>query len=279
MKLSNKIYFYLSYCFHKFILIWIEVKEPKFNFFLVEFLYSLGKIIKPINQVYLNIPIEKLSTVFGTFSIRPNTMDAISTSPAFERRDIDYLLEILTQKRKENKRILFLDVGADVGTYAIAVGNFMNKYKNYKIVCFEPEETSAALLKKNITQNNLNRKISVKELALGDKNGSASLQYNFVNPGATSIKDFKRDNLKKIKVAKLDSLDLAYGKSNVLIMKIDVEGYESQVIAGAIKTLRSFDEAYLIVEDFINPKIKKYLINNKFKFIEKLTPYNSWWKL
>lgn len=260
-------------------MIWIEVKEPKFNFFLVEFLYSLGKIIKPINQVYLNIPIEKLSTVFGTFSIRPNTMDAISTSPAFERRDIDYLLEILTQKRKENKRILFLDVGADVGTYAIAVGNFMNKYKNYKIVCFEPEETSAALLKKNITQNNLNRKISVKELALGDKNGSASLQYNFVNPGATSIKDFKRDNLKKIKVAKLDSLDLAYGKSNVLIMKIDVEGYESQVIAGAIKTLRSFDEAYLIVEDFINPKIKKYLINNKFKFIEKLTPYNSWWKL
>src|SRR3989344_8113371 len=62
-------------------------------------------------------------TIFGKFHINPSIICTYTVSPAFERTDIDYLLRLMDQTLKKRKKVLFIDVGAYVGLYTVAVGN------------------------------------------------------------------------------------------------------------------------------------------------------------
>ncbi len=66
---------------------------------------------------------------------------------------------------------------------------------------------------------------------------------------------------------------------DVAVIKIDVEGYEKEVIKGGRIFLGKFEEVWLMVEDFVEPAIKEYLLNGGWEFAGKFTPYNSWWRI
>ena len=138
-----------------------------------------------------------------------------------------------------------LDVGANIGQFAYAAAQF---YPQAQIHCFEPEPDSAATLAKNTAAL---KNVKIHTYALGDKSGDVkfhvnqySLSSSILPIGHAHQKAFP-DAIEKatITVAQ-ETLDFASSKiplENPILLKIDVQGYEASVLAGAINTLKYID--------------------------------------
>ncbi len=122
---------------------------------------------------------------------------------------------------------LVLDVGANIGNHAV----FFAGVTGCKVVAFEPNPDASALLKTNISNNELDDRIDVVEVGIGAKKGKAYLAKVEGNLGATSLELGRRGH---VEIRTLDSIDLP-GPPRLL--KIDVEGMELDVLQGARKTL------------------------------------------
>lgn len=274
--LRDKFLFFLSYLFYKFI-VPFEVKRPRIKMFIYEMIYSFYKLIDYKKNLPYFFKDNLIVTKFGKFKIRSKTADAASVSPAYERRDVNFLIKKIDEKIKENKKVLFCDIGADIGYYSILIGN---KFKRkIKIFSFEPLKESFELLKENININNLSDTIVPLNFALSDSEGEFYINVNILSPGDSSL-IYSFDNGVKIKVKtkKLDDILGDYVREfDTVFAKIDVEGFEEKVLSGAKKFLENSKELILLIEDFINPEIINYLEKNNFKFLCKLTTYNSFW--
>ena len=280
-SIVSKISFYLSYFWYKLILPF-EVKTPKFRLWLYEWKYSIMKFKGYEISIPWKSSIDKIETIFGKFRIRLNTSDAANVSPAFERRDLNYLKRLIRQKLSKNRSVLFLDIGGDLGSYSVFVANSF-KNKAVTIKCFEPIEESWSLIKENISSNNANSQFELYPFALyNEDNDNGEIRLDIDTPGSSSIKNDSSKNVKIIKIVtrRLDGVvDKEILKYDSIICKIDVEGVEQEVIEGMEKILSKTDDLTVMVEDFVNPEIIEYLERSNWSFISKVTSYNSWWKL
>jgi len=279
-RLKDKIVFYGKYFALKVFYLWFEVKKPKFKMFIYEMLYSVTKFVDYASLFPSPFRTDIVETKFGIFRIRPHTADMSNVSPAFERRDIDYLLKLIYKLKNEDKKILFLDIGANIGTFTITVGNKFKDYENLHIIAFEPASSSYALLKENINLNNLQEKVEIYDFALfNEDDKEIGFRFNYEAPGSSSLKLSGSGTDSKRVITR--TLDYVIGKKiddyDVIVFKIDVEGVETEVLKGAKEILNSSKEVYLLVEDFVNPAVINYLERIGAEFIHKLTPYNSWW--
>lgn len=283
----EKILFYLSYFYYKLILPF-EVKSPKWKLWLYEWIYSLKNVFAQIRgekfpPSYLYPFSDKvIKTRFGSFFIRPGTSDAANVSPAFERRDINLLFRNLRTLRKKGRRVLFLDIGGDLGTYSVAVAR---KFPDVAVACFEPIPESCRYIRKNL-QLNRARNVRLFPCALSDRdNRVLSIRLNRDMPGSSSTVSTNWKTAAKfrdirIRTKKLDTLVLKeIPKFDTVIFKIDVEGMEKNVLLGSKKVLASGREIILMVEDFVEPSIIGYLEKTGADFTAKKTDYNSWWKI
>ena len=119
-----------------------------------------------------------------------------------------------------------LDIGANIGNHA----NFFADYFD-RVVAFEPNPTVASVLR----ANSMGRIFEVVEIGLSDAPGRLNFVENPQNIGASRITD--QHSSIKIKVDSLDSLVEPLKLHNVAFVKIDVEGHEDRVIAGAAQLL------------------------------------------
>lgn len=274
-----KIKFYIGYFYRKLATNFFEIKTPRFRLYLVNILYMLSKINKNINwQNFANI--EFIETKFGKFKVRPKTFDVICASPDFERPDIDLVVKTLDKIFIKNKSVKFLDIGADIGTYSIILGNKFYK-KKLAIYAFEPFKESYDLCEENISINSLQDKVKVFNYGLYNKQKEILLSLNDDNPGGQTLMEnlyYSKDTY-SVKVNLLDNIKLFKGDSScdVLFIKIDIEGAEKYALEGAANTIKLFKEVYILAEDFVDEDIINYLESKDFKLINKLTQYNSLW--
>ncbi len=144
--------------------------------------------------------------------------------------------------KSKGRPAVFFDVGANVGDYALASGNIMRQENfNYKILCFEPAQKTFTELLKNTAAN---KNISPFNIALGEESGNKSLYSDGKESGLASL--LKRDSdivgreMDVVEEVKVDTLDSFCEKNSILaidFLKLDVEGNEYKVLAGAKKTL------------------------------------------
>jgi len=280
----EQVRFYLSYFVRKAFCLWVEVKRPKFRMFVYEMLYSAAKLIdygknypEPFGTGYVE-------TIFGKFRVRPRTADLSNVSPAFERRDMDFLLGLLGKFRDAGKRILFLDVGADVGTFAVTVANRFRGYEGLRVIAFEPAAESFSLLVENIRLNGLEGRVEACNLALySEDDRELVLDFNPLSPGSSGLvvgaPGAGPVTGHRVKTKTLDSVLGDRAKDfDALVIKLDVEGVESEVLRGGARTFSSGRETCLLVEDFVNPGVIDMLRGMGAGFLAKLTPYNSFWR-
>lgn len=128
---------------------------------------------------------------------------------------------------------LFLDVGANVGSYTVLAAGACGA----AVVAVEPIPTTFRHLTDNVRLNAIEPLVELCNVGLGDRPGelefSADLDtVNHVLSGEERL----RGGGVTVPVATVDAL-LA-GRSPTLV-KIDVEGFETQVVAGAGTTLGS----------------------------------------
>jgi FkbM family methyltransferase len=279
--LKTSIAFYCNYFVSKVFCIWFEVKKPKVKMFLYEMLYSSAKFLDYSAMLPSPFGTDTVITKFGTFRIRPHTVDMSNCSPAFERRDVDYLLKLMDGLRKRGEKMLFFDIGADIGTYTVTVGKRFRDYDNLHIMAFEPSPSSFALLKQNVALNGLEGKVDALNIALfSEDNRELDYHFNRSAPGSSGLRTPSENGMthEKVRARTLDAVSPGNADAcDVLILKMDVEGVEKEVLIGAQKMLNSGKDCYLLVEDFVNPEIIRYLEDVGARFICKLTPYNSWW--
>lgn len=123
----------------------------------------------------------------------------------------------------------FVDVGANVGSYTVLAGGAVGA----EVICFEPLPATFAHLQDNIAANHLEKRVDARRMALGAKAGKLAF-----TTGLDTMNHIAAAGEKgvEVEVARLD--DALAGKAPTL-MKIDVEGFETDVIAGAEATLSS----------------------------------------
>ena len=131
------------------------------------------------------------------------------------------------------------DVGANIGT----VSSFMAKHvtQEGEVHSFEPFPESYRRLKENTTLNNFNHVIC-NEIGLSDKITSTELFYDTLHPGLNSLGQMKDSALNQSVTVQLDTIDNYCQHKNILhihVLKIDVEGFELDVLKGANRMLET----------------------------------------
>lgn len=271
----ERVGFYASYFWYKLILP-LEVKSPRLQLWWYEFWYSLHKFRDYKFGLQWKSDIDVVTTRFGSWYIRTHTSDAANVSPAFERLDINRMFKTLGQLVSQGKKVLFLDVGGDLGTFSVTIGNRFRSQPVDTIV-FEPVPASCALLRRNIELNDLNDHVEVMEVALMDeKKDDLQIGMNVLTPGSSSI-----DGNSDFVVVKADRLDTLIAdrleQYDAIVMKLDVEGAEKYVLRGAEGILDKGKDLSLLIEDFVEPSIIQFLQEMGWNFQRKITDYNSWW--
>lgn len=275
-----KFLFLASYFFYKLILP-LEVKRPRFNMWLYEILYTARKFVNYRANTRYPFRDREVLTRFGEFQIREDTADAANVSPAFERSDVNFLCRLLRRLTERKARVLFLDIGSDIGKYAVLVGR---QFPSVDILCFEPVPGSVALLRTNLERNGLTGdRVRVHPCALLDQESAAyAMCLDQIDPGSSRARRISDADAHVFtcEAKRLDDLLPAdrLVRYDALVFKIDVEGAETRVLKGAQACLRAAAEKYLLVEDFIDRSIVDYLQDRGAEFLAKKTDYNSWWR-
>ncbi len=273
----DKARFYISYSYYRFVRFFIDVKRDRVKLFIKQLILFSNQLLKTKTDLWKKIYADNISSRYGDFKVRSDTLDFFCVMPFFERQDISHMGKVISNSLEEGKKVLFIDVGADIGTYSVQIGRvFSNRIK---IVSFEPCEESYKYLKENLSNNKV--EADVFNVALSDENTEGYLNYDKTLPGNNRLLD-PQDRLgEKIYIKTMDSvLDSNYFKQfDTVVVKMDIEGSESKCLKGCNNLLKSGKEIFLLVEDFVDTRIINDLQDRGFSFINKKTPYNSWWYL
>lgn len=180
-----------------------------------------------------------------------------------------YEIEVLEKWNQyfENVKII-LDVGANIGNHSI----YWSQLENVnKIISFEPVPKTFKLLKQNVTANKIN-KIEIHRLALGKKDGFGIINKEDPgNLGATSLK-FVEDKT-DIKIVSGDAF--LYNKDNAIdLLKVDVEGFEINVLKGFEKTIKQYKPILWVEISLNNLQKVLNLLNTYGYFVIDIIKFN-----
>jgi FkbM family methyltransferase len=184
---------------------------------------------------------------------------------------LDYLIS------KSGKNWNFIDVGANFGSVAIPIA------KTSSVIAFEPQ---LKLFNRLITHAEINgcRSIKIENFALSSEKvvqncgGMLTLYKPGGNSGATSFKSDWNPSLSaaehlKVKVTTLDRYSQAFKHlphATLFLVKIDVEGGESDVIQGATKFMAEYRP--IIILEFRKDLLKEKSVE-LLNYLSKIPNY------
>ncbi len=157
----------------------------------------------------------------------------------------------------------YVDVGAHIGDSSLLAAS---KIKTGKVIACEPTPNIYAELLANIRLNNFERKIIPLQKAVSDKVGTAFFSLEAASEVNHLLLSSKKGKSIKVPTTTIDSLVEKYSLKDITILKIDVEGFELEVLKGAIKSLRSKKIDMILFE--VNPASQ--MIEKKLIEIEAL---------
>jgi FkbM family methyltransferase len=149
-----------------------------------------------------------------------------------EFKEMGFLLHFL----REND--LFIDVGAAIGSYTILASGHVGA----TTFSFEPTPSAFNYLLENIAANKLEAKVHARQAALGASRGNIGFRHDMDSMNHVAI-----NGEKGITVA-VDTLDNLLSTSKPVLIKIDVEGYEYEVLNGATGILQQENLKAVIIE-------------------------------
>jgi FkbM family methyltransferase len=154
------------------------------------------------------------------------------------------ILAFLKSKFKTRNK-LFVDIGAHHGYFTC----FANASGVRQVVSIEPDKINYRFLEKNVVSNKYKSKTNLINLALGEHEGTVNL-FGFGTGVSTSQNwgGSVSKRVQSVKVAKLDKVIKEYLPLKNAIVKIDVEGFEYEVIKGAEITISTAKDTSFIVE-------------------------------
>jgi FkbM family methyltransferase len=157
---------------------------------------------------------------------------------AYEKQELLLLSDLIN---KRGSRSIFIDIGANTGEYSLCLSK-----KCKQVHAFEPYDIIAKIFKKEIKLNKIEN-IVVHELGLSCENSELDFyapnedSHNMGTGSFMSIHEAENNRLyKKIKVVNADEYIEKLNLQCVDLIKIDVEGFEKNVLKGLQNTIRKY---------------------------------------
>ena len=210
-----------------------------------------------VRRILMTMEKNEISISMNNFIFEIDIRESIERKTFFlksyEKDRISYLIN---NSKKSN---ILIDIGAHIGFYSILTSDYFKQ-----VYSFEPNFRNYQKLLKNIKQNKLERKIRTFNYGLGEKQqklkGISANKGELIQTSGFSISQNNKTGedvliLKGDNVIKLVNEDIT--------LKIDVEGYEYNVLKGL--------EAILYNNNcFIQVEIWEKNIKNVLSFLEDL---------
>lgn len=123
-----------------------------------------------------------------------------------------------------------IDVGANIGHHSIVMSQLVGQ--NGRVFAYEPIPAMRAQMQESLTLNEITN-VSIISDALSDAPGTLSLHVNETNVAGSSFVNAKDGGDISVNVRTLDS----FAYPTLSFIKIDVEGFEYNVLLGAEGTI------------------------------------------
>ena len=150
-------------------------------------------------------------------------------------------IEVLKGFVKENGWVL--DVGANIGFFTRRFAEWVTG--SGRVLAIEPEDTNFSSLRRNLEKWKLLDKTLLFQGVASHENDKVLLQLNPYHPGDHKIGSQGQEVL----AVALDQKMLEYGWPDVSLIKIDTQGAEHRVLAGAEKLLKDQSPALFVEVD------------------------------
>ncbi len=181
--------------------------------------------------------------VGNTFFVASKGMSGITGNiycGLHEFNDMGFLLHFL---RKED---VFFDVGANVGSYTLLASGVCGAHT----IAFEPAPSTFQILKENVQINRLEGITTLLNAAAGAQNGQLhfTTSYDTINH-VVKENDLIQDGSETISVDAL-TVDSIFSNNfcSACLLKVDAEGFETEVLNGMDLTLADDRVKAIIIE-------------------------------
>ena len=145
-------------------------------------------------------------------------------NPDYNREELDFL------RAHTPAGGVFVDVGADVGTYAMVLARHVGA--SGKVIAIEPHPVTHARLAFNRSASGFTQ-VSLLAAAAGPSDGELMIETDGDNLGASRIVSGEpAGNAIRVPSSRLQRILDDAGVGRVDTLKIDVEGYEDRVLTG-----------------------------------------------
>lgn len=146
---------------------------------------------------------------------------------------------------------LLVDVGANYGYYTCLWAGLR---PDNEVIAIEPSPGCAAGLRENIARNSLVGRVTVLECAAGDETGK--MAFDAGRDGQTGWGGLVKDgpggamtDMIEVRVRKLDEIMADAGHDMIDVLKIDTEGADALVIAGAERLFKERKVRHIFFEE------------------------------
>jgi FkbM family methyltransferase len=151
---------------------------------------------------------------------------------------------------------LFLDIGANVGSFSVLAAGVCKA----KVWAFEPDPVTASYLRRNLAINGLEPRVTVHELALGATEGEVRFTVGLDSVNKVLVESTAQPS-RTVQMRTLDGLTAAVEPA---MIKMDVEGHEADVLAGA-EHLLSRPCLKVVEMETVSPAIGATMARHHFK--------------
>ena len=178
------------------------------------------------------------------------------------------------QNKEKLKGLDFIDAGAYGGDSALILNRHLNPRKIY---CFEPITMCHEILLNTILINDVKDVVIPVKMGLGSKVETKEFAVWGAASGTFLAENFGHIQKESVKIDTIDNF-VQENSLNIGLIKIDVEGYDLEVLRGAENTIKRFKpliigSIYHNAEQFFEfkPIIQSWDLGYKF-FFDKTNP-------
>jgi FkbM family methyltransferase len=161
-----------------------------------------------------------------------NGMDAIRILPRLYTLAEEYepeVWDLIMNDVKQGDTVA--DVGAHIGLYTVALAKRVEA--NGTVVAFEPDAENFEMLQHHVKLNHIGHIVTLKQAAVGARDGTVRL-----TTGRSSENRISMSSDEPGQNVLLTRLDTFLENKRLDLLKIDVEGFEEDVLKGAQQLLR-----------------------------------------
>lgn len=145
---------------------------------------------------------------------------------------------MLARMAQELGSFTFFDIGANIGAYSMVMASQANVQR---VLAFEPQHDCLAELQRNIQLNGYGDIVTLHPIALSDESGEAAFRKTGPLAGDSGLAStflgppVRRGHDTHVDIGCLD--DICPIVNAEVVLKIDVEGHESNVLRGAERVM------------------------------------------